>query len=355
MLRISIAAAGLALLAACSQGTAPAPVEAENVAVKAEEPDAETLTVYSARNFASDAAIYEAFEEATGIKVSVREGGAADLMQEMLAEGAGSPADVILAPDAGALFRFQVEGLTQPVQSDALEKAVPVQLREKDGNWFGLTKRYRVIVYDPQMLPLEEVDTYSDLAEDRLRGELCVRSSTNISNISLLSELIARRGSEAAEAWATGVASNFSRPPEGGDTAQIEAVAAGQCAAALVNHYYWALLATGTTQERLTAAKTVVSFPDQDGDGTQVNITGAAVAATSKSPERAIRFIEFLVSPEGQTLLTAESKEYPVVAGVALPEGLDLLPNFKQGDFPLSDIGANQQEAQAIFDRAGWN
>ncbi|MGA1341863.1 MAG: extracellular solute-binding protein, partial [Hyphomonas sp.] len=223
------------------------------------------------------------------------------------------------------------------------------------GHWFGLAKRVRVIVYDPQLLPAEEVDTYADLAEDRLKGEICVRSSTNIYNLSLLSEFIGRNGSEAAEAWTRGVAGNLARPPEGGDTAQIEAVAAGQCAAALVNHYYWVRLATGTTEERLKAARTTVSFPDQDGVGTHVNITGAAVAANSRSPEAALKFIEFLASPEGQALLTSETKEFPVVEGVAYPAGLEMLPGFKASDYPLTELGAHQAEAQAIFDRAGWN
>lgn len=357
MLRISLACAAFALMAACGKPAAPADSapapEAE--AAGAAAPSHPSINIYSARHYDSDKAMYKAFEDATGIKVNVREAGAPELLETMKAEGANSPADLILVSDAGALFKFQDEGLTQAVTSEKLTAAIPEKLREKDGHWFGLAKRARVIVYDPQMLPHEEVDTYADLAEDRLRGEICVRSSTNIYNLSLLSELIGRDGSEAAEAWAKGVTANFARPPEGGDTAQIEAVAAGQCAAAIVNHYYWVRLATGSTEDRLKAAKTAVSFPDQDGNGTHVNITGAAVSASSKSPELAIQFIEFLATPEGQALLTSETKEYPVVAGAPNPEGLDILPGFKASEYPLSDLGRNQAEAQAIFDRAGWN
>ena len=356
MTRFLLATVSALLLAACGQPATqdPAAAPAETAATDAPA-DAEALNIYSARHYDSDKALYAKFEEETGIKVNVRESGAPELLETMKAEGANSPADVIIVSDAGALYRFQREGFTQAVRSEALEAAIPAQLREKDGHWFGLAKRVRVIVYDPQLLPTEEVDTYADLAEDRLKGEICVRSSTNIYNLSLLSEFIGRNGSEAAEAWAKGVASNFARPPEGGDTAQIEAVAAGQCAAAIVNHYYWVRLATGSTEERLTAAKTSVSFPDQDGNGTHVNITGAAVAANSKSPEAAVKFIEFLATKEGQTLLTSETKEFPIVAGVDYPQGLELLPGFKTSDYPLSDLGANQAEAQAIFDRAGWN
>ena len=356
MIRTLCASATALLLAACGQPAAQDPAAAPASEVAASAPaTGQVLNVYSARHYDSDKILFAKFEEATGIKVNVRESGAPELLETMKAEGANSPADVIIVSDAGALYRFQREGFTQAVRSEALEAAIPAQLREKDGHWFGLAKRVRVIVYDPQLLPTEEVDTYADLAEDRLKGEICMRSSTNIYNLSLLSEFIGRNGSEAAEAWAKGVASNFARPPEGGDTAQIEAVAAGQCAAAIVNHYYWVRLATGSTEERLTAAKTTVSFPDQDGAGTHVNITGAAVAANSKSPEAAVKFIEFLATPEGQALLTTETKEFPIVAGVDYPEGLDLLPGFKASDYPLTELGTNQAEAQAIFDRAGWN
>lgn len=354
MLRISVAALSLATLVACGQPASQSPAQ-DAASTDGAPADAQVLNIYSARHYDSDKAIYARFEAETGIKVNVRESGAPELLETMKAEGAQSPADLVIVSDAGALFRFQIEGLTQGVQSDVLDTAIPEQLREKDGHWFGLAKRARVIVYDPQLLPLEEVDTYADLADDRLKGELCVRSSTNVYNLSLLGEIIGRTGSTAAEEWAKGVASNFARPPEGGDTAQIQAVAAGQCAAAIVNHYYWVRLAEGTTEERLAAAKTNISFPDQDGAGTHINITGAAVTSTSKSPELAIRFIEFLASPEGQEMLTTETKEFPIVAGVPLPAGLEKLPEFKQSDYPLSELGAYQPEAQSIFDRAGWN
>ncbi|MFN7169294.1 MAG: extracellular solute-binding protein, partial [Pannonibacter sp.] len=348
MFRTFLAAASLSALAACGQPASQ--TAAPGVAEPADEtaPGGKVLNIYSARHYDSDKLLYAKFEEETGIRINLRESGAPELLETMKAEGADSPADVILVSDAGALYRFQNEGFTQPVRSETLESAIPEQLREKDGHWFGLAKRARVIVYDPQLLPLEEVDTYADLADERLKGELCVRSSTNIYNLSLLGEIIGRTGSDQAETWAKGVAANFARPPEGGDTAQIEAVAAGQCAAAIVNHYYWVRLATGTTEERLTAAKTLVSFPDQDGAGTHINVTGAAVASTSKSPELAVEFIEFLTTPEGQALLTSETKEFPIVASAPTPEGLELLPGFKQSDYPLSELGTRQAEAQAI-------
>lgn len=354
-----LAVAGLAMgLVACGNPTSPPAPEAP--VTPAEEAPAEagaagTINVYSARHYDSDKAMYAAFEAETGIRVNVRESGAPELLETMKAEGERSPADVIIASDAGALYRFQEGGFTQGVTSEKLSAAIPETLREKDGHWFGLAKRARIIVFDPQVVSADEVDTYADLADPRLKGEVCVRSSTNIYNLSLMGELIGRNGADAAAQWAEGVVANMARAPQGGDTAQIDAVAAGECAVALVNHYYWMRLATGTPEERLKTSRTQLSFPDQEGNGTHVNVTAAAVAAHSKSPDLAVQFIEFLATPEGQALLTTETKEFPVVAGAAIPAGLEQIPGFKESDFPLSELGVHQPEAQAIFDRAGWN
>ncbi|ABI76359.1 ferric iron uptake ABC transporter (FeT) family, periplasmic iron-binding protein [Hyphomonas neptunium ATCC 15444] len=351
---------GLALgLAACGNPAPPAATPEAPVAPAEEAPApagaAGTINVYSARHYDSDKAMYAAFEAETGIRVNVRESGAPELLETMRAEGERSPADVIIASDAGALYRFQDAGFTQGVTSDKLSAVIPETLREKDGNWFGLAKRARIIVYDPQVVSADEVDTYADLADARLKGEVCVRSSTNIYNLSLMGEIIGRSGAEAAAAWAEGVVANMARDPQGGDTAQIDAVAAGECAVALVNHYYWVRLAAGSPEDRLKTNRTQLSFPDQEGNGTHVNVTAAAVAAHSKSPELAIQFIEYLATPHGQELLTAETKEFPVVSGAAVPAGLEQIPGFKESDFPLSELGTHQPEAQAIFDRAGWN
>ena len=346
------AAAALFVLAACGQSDAP-----PNTASTDTQPAADqvTLNVYSARHYDSDKAMYKQFETETGIRVRFRESGAAELLEAMKAEGDASPADLIIASDAGTLYRFQEAGLTQAVQSDTLTAAIPEHFREAGGHWFGLAKRARVIAYDPTRLEPEDVDQYTDLARGKLQGELCMRSSTNIYNLSLMGELIGHLGSETASAWARSVVANFARPPKGGDTTQLEAIAAGECSAALVNHYYWVRLSQGSEEQRAVAAKSVLSFPEQNGVGTHVNVTAAAVAANAGHPEAAIQFIEWLTTPEGQALLTTETKEFPIVPGAALPEGLGALPAFKESNFPLTTLGEKQAEAQAIYDRAGWN
>lgn len=342
------------IVTACGKPATPGATLAEPAAGPAVQ-GAGTLNVYSARHYDSDKLMYEAFEADTGISVRFRESGAPELIETMKAEGEASPADVIIAADAGTLFRFQDAGFTQAIRSDALEAAIPEHFRQPDGHWFGLSRRARVIVYDPARLQPEEVDQYSDLADARLRGEICMRSSSNIYNLSLMGEFIGRWGSDEAAGWARNLVANFARQPQGGDTTQVQSIAAGECSAALINHYYWVRLATGSDADKATAARTRLSFPEQDGVGTHVNVTAAAVAAHAPNRDNGVRFIEWLATAQGQQMLTTETKEFPMVAGVPLPDGLAALPEFRQSDFPLEQLGKNQSEAQAIYDRAGWN
>lgn len=350
---VSLAAA-CAFLAACGGASEDAPAP-ETTPAPAVAP-AGLLNVYSARHYDSDKDMYKRFEADTGIRVRFRESGAAELLETMKAEGDRSPADVIISSDAGTLYRFKAAGLMQPIESDVLSERIPEHFRDPDGNWFGLAKRLRVIVYDPARVEPDQVDEYTDLASANLEGEVCMRSSTNIYNLSLMGELIDRMGKDTAAAWARSVVANFARPPQGGDTTQIEAIAAGQCSVALVNHYYWVRMTQGSDAQRKSVEKTALSFPQQDSWGTHVNVTGAGVAAHAPHKEAAIQFLEWLSSEEGQSMLTTETKEIPLVAGATMPEGLDRLPpDFKESTFPLNRLGENQAEAQAIFDRAGWN
>ena len=350
--RLATLAAGLFLsisaLHACS---GPSPSDADGAA---EGNEGGIVNLYSTRHYDSDQLLYDAFEAETGIRVRTREAGAAQLLETMVAEGENSPADVILAADAGTLWRFKQAGLTQPVGSDRINALIPPRLRGAEGHWVGLAKRHRVVAYDPERVDGGSLDEMADLADPRFAGEICARSSTNIYNLSLLGEIIARDGREAASEWAQAVKDNFARDPQGGDTAQIKAVAAGACSLAITNHYYWVRLAeSGSQADRDAAEATRLAFVSA-GDGVHTNVTGAAVAAHAPNADAARAFIEFLASPEGQALLVTETKEFPVIEGVEWPEGLERLPEFEESELDLGVLGENQAEAQRIFDRVGW-
>lgn len=345
------AAAGLLALAACGQAQSPeAGAAAPAAGAKGE------VNIYSSRHYDADEQIYALFEERTGIRVNRIEAKGDELLARMKAEGDKSPADVLLTVDAGNLWRAQQDGVLQPVATPALTSAVPANLREPSGLWYGVATRGRVIVYDKDRMQPAQVDTLADLADPALKGMVCARSSGNIYNLSLMAALIEREGPAAALAWAKGVVANFARAPEGGDTDQILAIGAGQCAVALTNHYYWArVLESDGAAEKAAAAKGALSFPDQAGVGTHVNITGVGLAAHAPNRENAVAFMEFLLTPEVQTLLAKANNEYPVVAGSALDNPvLEGFGAFKQDPLALTVLGTRQAEAQKLYDQAGW-
>ena len=345
---------GLSLLvgavAACSNPAEPTDTQASEAAQR-------TLTLYSSRHYDSDKALYAMFEEQAGVKLDVREAKADQLIETMKAEGEQSPADVIITSDAGSLWRFQNAGLTQPLASETLGAAVPENFRQADGHWYGLARRLRGIAYDPARWSADDLATWDKLAEDDKSGEICVRSSSNIYNLSLMGEIIHRYGEDQAQAWATAIVGNMSRNPQGGDTDQIRAVAAGECSIAIVNHYYWVRLgASEKDADRNVAASTSFLVPEfSEGSGSHVNITGAAIAATADDAALAEEFVNFLLTETGQTYLTTETKELPLLDGTALPDGVENVPDFVASGTRLEVYGENQAEAQRLFDLAGWN
>lgn len=340
------------VLAACS----PAAPPAETTTDISAEP-LKTLTIYSARHYDSDVLLYDAFEADTGIKVNVREARAPQLLETLKAEGDASPADIIIAADAGSLWRFQDAGLTQAITSDALNAAIPEKFRETDGHWYGVSKRLRGVAYDTERWSAEDVSDWSKLATPEMQGEICVRASSNIYNLSLMAEMIARVGEEAAAAWAASVATNMARQPQGGDTDQIRAVAAGECSIAIANHYYLARLSVSDSDsDRAAAAKVAFAVPDfGDQGGAHVNVTAAAVTAGSQNVASAIAFLTYLMAEDGQTYLTMETRELPMLDGLARPEGAEILPDYTASNVPLSTFGENQATAQRLYDLGGWN
>lgn len=335
--RFAGALAALLTLAACGDGGGP------------------VLNVYSARHYDSDDAFYDAFEEATGARVRRIEAEGDLLIEKVRIQGARSPADVLITVDVGRLQRAQEAGLFQPIHSPALEAAIPAHLRHPDGLWFGFAKRARVIVYREGAIDPADIDTYAELADPRLRGRLCIRSSSNIYNVSLLASIIASKGMDEAEAWARGVRDNFARLPSGGDTDQIAAVAAGECDVAVVNHYYYARMAGSDNADQRAIVENVrLIWPDQAGAGAHVNISGAGVAANAPHPELAQRFIEFMLEKEQQETLSRGSFEFPIVEEAEHPAVLDDLGPFRDQELNVAEIGAHQAEAARVFDIVGW-
>lgn len=324
------------------------------------EPDdsagAGVINIYSARHYQSDEALYQAFTDATGIEVRRIEGTDDALIERILQEGAASPADILFTVDAGRLWRAEQAGVFQAVESPVLKERIPTQLRHPEGKWFGFSSRARMILYDAERIEAGAITRYEDLADPRWVGEICVRSGGHIYNLSLMASMIAHHGLEAAEEWARGVVANLARNPQGGDTDQIRAVAAGECGIAIANSYYFArLIGSDDPADRAVVDKLGWVFPNQEGRGTHVNISGAGIAAHAPNPGQALAFLEFLASPEAQTRFARGNNEYPVVAGAALDNpALEQLGPFKADDLDAALYGVHQAEAQRALDRAGW-
>ena len=315
----------------------------------------EEVNLYSSRHYDTDLALYEDFTEQTGIKVNRIEASADALIERIKAEGEFSPADLLITVDAGRLWRADQDGLLEPVESEVLEARIPTYLRDPDGKWFGLSKRARVIIYNKEDGKPENLATYADLADPAHKGKVCIRSSSNIYNLSLMSALIDRVGPEAAQDWAEGVVANFARTPQSNDTGQIKAVASGECGIAVVNTYYLARMADSDNPDDLAVAEAVgIIFPDQDGNGTHVNISGAGLVKGAPNRENAIKFLEYLTSKKAQAYFANGNHEYPVVAGVAPAATVIALGDFEEDILNAKVLGEHQAEAVKVFDRAGW-
>ena len=316
---------------------------------------AEEINLYSGRHYDGDVQLYEGFQKATGIKVNVIEGKADEMMARIEAEGDASPADVFITADAGNLWRAESKGLLQPVDSETLKARVPEHYRDPENMWFGFSRRARVIFIAKGAIDPGLVQNYEDLARPELKGKVCMRSGSAIYNLSLLGALIAEWGPEKAEAWAAGVVANFAKPPQGGDSDQIKALAAGECAVTLANTYYFVrFLASDKPEDKAVADNVQAIFPNQSGAGTHVNISGAAVVKYAPNREGAVKFLEYLASDEAQAYFATGNNEYPVAGGDGGNAALKSLGAFKADPLNVSAYGENQPAAQEIMDRVGW-
>lgn len=316
---------------------------------------ADELNVYSARHYDSDERLYSAFTEETGIEVNILEGDSDQLIERITREGEASPADIMITVDAGRLWRAEQEGIFDKVESETLNERLPESMRHPEGQWFGFSQRVRAIFYNPENIDPEQIGSYEDLTDDQFEGEVCIRSSNNIYNQSLLASMIEHHGEEEAEAWAQGIVDNMARDPEGGDTDQIRGVASGECDLAVANHYYYVrLLKSEDASDREAADKVDILFPNQDGRGAHVNVGGAGVVKGAPNRENAVRFLEFLASDQAQEIFASGNYEFPVVEGVKKDEVLESWGDFKKDEVNISVLGENNPEAIRIFDRIGW-
>jgi iron(III) transport system substrate-binding protein len=316
---------------------------------------AETVNVYSARHYPSDEILFDMFSKETGIAVQVINGNAEDLMQRQKQEGESSPADVLITVDAGNLWRAQEMGLFKGVRSDDLEREIPENLRDPQGRWFGFSKRARVIIYNPEKVKAEELSTYQDLADSKWKGRILVRSSNNIYNQSLVAAMIETDGLEKTEAWARGLVANFARKPEGGDIDQIMALTAGIGDIAISNSYYFArMLNSDKPDVKDKVEKLKIFFPNQQARGTHINISGAGVAAYAPNEANAVKFLEFLVSPEAQKVFADANNEFPVRKDVPPTAVVAAWGDFKADPISATALGKNNAEAVKLMDRVEW-
>jgi iron(III) transport system substrate-binding protein len=319
-------------------------------------PSAKEINVYSSRHYEVDKEINEAFTKATGIKVkvvSVKE--AAQLMERMKAEGKRSPADVLMTVDVGNLYAAKKADLFQKLSLPEAQAKVPAHLRDGDDLWVGLTFRARVIAYQKDKVKPEEVATYESLSDPKWKNRLLVRSSNHVYNQSLTASLVQAQGEAKAEDWAKGITANLARKPEGGDTDQIKAIAAGRGDLAIVNSYYAArLLASEKSEDKKLMEKIGLSFPNQSDRGTHINVSGMGIAKHAPQPEAARQYVAFWLGEQAQTLLAQQNFEYPVVKGVEPTEQVKKLGTPKFDDVPLTKVAEQTPVAIRVLDRAGW-
>jgi iron(III) transport system substrate-binding protein len=329
--------------------------------VHAEE---QVVNLYSARHYSTDEALYSGFTKATGIKINRVDADDAGIIARLKAEGEASPADVILLVDAARLYRGEQDGLFRPIRSKALNDAIPANLRSQptaDGGiaWFGLSTRARIIVYNKARVQREDVDTYEELADPKLKGKLCIRSGSHPYNLSLFGAVYEHLGAEATQNWLKGIVANLARDPKGGDTDQIKAVASGECEVAVTNSYYLARLMRSSKPEDVAVANKVGAvFPNQATWGTHVNVAGGAVARYAKHPDNAVKFLEYLATPEAQNYFANGNNEWPAARGIqpdnpALQAMTGGKP-FKSENIPVSAVGMHTGAVQQMLDRVGF-
>lgn len=317
---------------------------------------ANEVNVYSHRHYEVDKQLYKEFEKQTGIKVNIIKASSAELIQRIVKEGEYTKADLLLTTDVGMLELARSKGIFASVESPFLEKTVPAYLRDKDNLWFALTKRARVIAYNIDEVEREELSSYEALTDKKWKKRIVVTKSNEVYNQSLLASVIVNDGHEKAKEWAKGIKTNMARRPTGADKDSLRAIAAGLGDVAIVNTYYIGQMMEGTSlSDKATGEYIGVFFPNQDGRGTHINVSGAGVTKYAKNKENAIKLIEFLVSIKAQELFASVNFEYPVNKEAKVSDLLLSWGEFKEDTTALDQVGSKNVEAVKIFHEVGWN
>ena len=316
---------------------------------------ANEVNIYSYRQPELIAPLLDAFTEKTGIDTRVlnlKDG----MVERLQAEGQNSPADVILTVDIGRLVELKEGGVTQPVESTSINANIPAQFRDSEGNWFGLTMRARVVYASKERVEQNSID-YADLADPEWAGRICTRSGQHSYNIALFASIIAHEGEAAAEEWLRGLKANLARSPTGNDRAQAQAIFSGECDLALGNTYYVGLMRTNekNPEQKEWEASMKVLFPNADGRGTHVNLSGMAMAAYAPHPQEALALMEFLASPEAQEIYADIVYEYPLLESANASDLVKSFGTLNPDTLSLEQIAALRGAASLMVDKVGFN
>jgi iron(III) transport system substrate-binding protein len=314
---------------------------------------ANEVNIYTYREAKLIQPLFEAFTKDTGIKVNVISA-SSGLEQRIKTEGANSPADVLLTVDIGRLEEAVDLGITQPLKSDVVDKAVPEQFRDPEAHWYGMSMRARV-VYTSKDRVKQSAITYEELADPKWKGKVCIRSGQHIYNIALFAAMIVKHGEAKTEQWLRGLKANLAHKPSGGDREQARDVAAGKCDLGIGNSYYWALMNDKEADKKAWADATKVILPTFQGGGTHVNISGVVLAKHAPNKTNAVKFVEWMVGEKAQQMHANLNYEYPVRAGVPINQTISGYGPLKPDPMTLSQIADNRKKASALVDKVGFN
>ena len=319
--------------------------------------EVQEVNLYSQRHYSVDELQYENFTKLTGIKVNVTKANADELIQRLKNEGDKTEADLFITVDVGKLWQAGNMGLLQKISNDIINPDINSTLLDKNNFWIPVTYRSRVLVYSKERVSKNELSTYEDLASEKWKNRILVRSSSNSYNQALMSSLVANLGSEETQKWSEAIVKNFARDPKGNDRDQVKAIAAGQGDVAIVNSYYIGLLLSSKNEEELNAGKSVaVFFPNQAENqrGAHVNVSGIALTKNSKNKENAIKLIKYLQSDEAQKTYVNNTYEYSVNPLISPNDIVKAWGEFKMDDLDLNLLGSERDKAIRIFDKSGW-